>query len=222
MNGIDWQAYLDGSLSPEDRARAETALRESESARRELDGLRAFVGSVKEAALSERVPYDRLDALMPKSKPQRRWNWRIGAVGLAAAAVLVVAFIATRPKAYIHDESIETSDPVVAANWVQPMMPFKVPAIDLGEKLPLFRLHHGRDSCCFDYMAHGEVYHVNVLLHPRRQAGREVRLATGITAHQGRGVAWSQGNLAFFVVGPEPETALEVASATSQSLIGRA
>lgn len=217
---IDWQAYLDGSLSPEEKARADAALQESEAARRELDGLRSFVASVKEASLSERVPFDRLEAMIPAAK--RTWNWRWAGAGLAAAAVLTIAFFAAnRPKSFVTRDIIETTDPVVAANWVQPMMPFKVPAIDLGPNRPLFRLHHGTDSCCFDYMVNSEVYHVNVLAHARKRAGREVKLSTGVTAYQGRGVGWTQGDLAFFVVGPEPDTSLDIASDMSAQLIGR-
>jgi|GEM_PF-5064157 len=217
MTQIDWQAYLDGSLTPEERTRAEQILAESEDARREVDGLKSFLSTLREAALNERVPMDRLEALIPAAtKP--RWNWRLAGVGLAAAATIALFLLIPRGP-NVHDDLIETSDPVVAANWVQPLMPFKVPPIRLGGDRPLVLLHHTRTSCCFDFRVKGSIYHVNVFSPPVRTEGKEVTLSTGISARQkGRRVGWSQNDLVFVVAGQNPETSLEVASAASESL----
>ena len=88
---IDWQAYMDGSLDQNSRDVAERELAENPSARQELQNLKLFVSTVRNAALAEPVSIERLEALMPRSRPEpsaRRVSLSNWALGFAAAAVL--------------------------------------------------------------------------------------------------------------------------------------
>lgn len=219
MNRMDWQAYLDGSLAPEQQVEAERMLKEDEGARKELEALKRFVGDIRAASLREEVPLDRLAAMIPSEK-KPRFHWAIPTATLAAAAAIAaILFFKGAPTPVAEADVKFTSDVTVATNWVQPKMRFKVPEIDLGATMPLVRVHHGADSCCFDYDVHGRTYHINVLDKgaPERK-GKPVKLQDGRTAYMSRGVYWKQGDLAFYVVGPDRNTALEVASAASSRL----
>ncbi|MBN9501453.1 MAG: hypothetical protein BGO01_01395 [Armatimonadetes bacterium 55-13] len=219
MSQVDWQAYLDGSLSPEDRAAADRLLDTSPDAQEQLAGLRVFIASVREAGRSEEVPLARLEALVPTIRPP--W-WRRGAwlTASAVAAILVLAIYLrpSAPNATLSDRLV-TNDPVVAAQWVQSSMPFRVPTIDLGPSMPLKLIHHTDKSCCFDYLVHGKIYHVNVYEKgERRGSGREIKLKCGTTAYVGHGVHWEQNDLAFYVIGPDESTSVEVATLASSQL----
>jgi len=221
----DWQAYLDGSLSPDERAEAEALLASNPSARAELEGLTTFIGAVRDAGLREDIPIERLmarlpHAIQPKTSTGPKLRWIFGGGGLAVAAAMLWFFVLSVKPPRGGANALTTSDPVVAANWARERMDFDVPAIDLGNDVPLTLVHLAEARCCFDYRYKGNLYHVNVLRKGSGKvgSGREIQMSNGIKAYQGRGVRWTQGNWDFFVVGPDASGSVEIADRTSRSI----
>ena len=225
---IDWQSYLDGSQPEDERAIADQALREDLQAKRELDGLRSFVGSIRSAALAEEVPIDRLAALLPKAEPKPKRNWfpQLGwATGLAAAATIGTVLIRSQLAGPSETEQeIFTNDFSVASTWASNKLSMNVPALNLGSDAKLFFVHESGDKCCFDYKVEGKTYHVNV--RAKRSSpvpkGESVTLANGQSAIVNRGVHWNQGKFEFYVVGPDSDTSLDLANRTSSLISEKA
>ncbi len=98
MKKINWQAYLDGSLSQEDQAIAEQLLLSDPKAKSELQGLIDFKNSLKSACLEEVVPYSNLNRFLNETVKANKVPWyakpmfmvptAIAAVALASAVVL--------------------------------------------------------------------------------------------------------------------------------------
>lgn len=225
MKFNDWQAYLDGSMSLDERAKAEASLESDPSARAELDGLRTFIGAVREAGLREDVPIERLMRRMPKANQPKTTTgpslrWIFGGGGLAVAAAMLWFFVLSVKPPQSDANSLTTSDPVVAANWAKGRMGFAVPAMNLGNDVPLTLVHLGQAHCCFDYRFKGNLYHVNVLKKGSGKIGdgKEIHMSNGIKAYQGRGVRWTQGNWDFYVIGPGTSESVEIADKTSRSI----
>lgn len=222
MKRIDWQAYRDGSLSVEEAELAERQLLSDPAARRELEGLSQFVGAVRSSAKSVDVPLSRLEKLIPSPKVTQRTHSGVW-ITLAAAAVIAIAFL-LRPKDQntpTDEFGFKTTDPVAAAQWLQPKFAFHVPALNLGADAPLEFVHRGgNSSCCLDYAYRGNVYHVNFLKKgtDRVRNGRPIKLASGLNAVEGRGVSWSQGEWDLHIVGPVDADRIELASRTSREL----
>jgi hypothetical protein len=222
---IDWQAYLDNSLTVEERERAEQMLKESPEARRELDGLKMFVSDVRAVALSEEVPLDRLLALMPKEEPKVRpslWLRPAMLTGMAAAAALAFVLISgvVRPGLTLDASAGYVSDTRFASEWASKKLAMNVPDLALGDDAKLTYVHESKGKCCLDYEFNGEEFHVNV--RPKRQLaanpGKPIMLKNGVKAYMGRGVRWVQGDYEMFIVGGSRENALELANRTSALL----
>lgn len=224
---IDWQAYMDGSLAEEERMAAEHRLQTDPQARRELDGLQNFIGTVRNVGLSEDVPIDRLVAFLPSTESRKRksWlprlSWAMGLAATAVAAVLIVPQIIGKSNA---STDLYTSDPIAATSWAKRKLNMDIPVMDLGQDAKLFYVHEGKDRCCFDYEVDGETYHVNVRRDNRGVPleGRSVRLKTGVDAGVSRGVRWRERQYEFFIVGPDSDVSLDLADRTSALLNQRA
>src|SRR5262245_19160258 len=104
MPNVNWQAYLDGSMEAADRAAADRLLRESEDARRELDGLKKFIAEIRRQAIAEEVPLARLHGMIPRAEPKRRSF--VPVFALAAACIVLVSFFAIRPGRDSNEEIV--------------------------------------------------------------------------------------------------------------------
>lgn len=105
---IDWQAYMDGSLSADEKAFADRMLAEQPEAKHELASLQAFRRQVRDAGRKEAVPHARLNAMLAATRP-KPIRWQRVTFATAAAATLLLAgwFAFTRIPI-----TAETSDPV--------------------------------------------------------------------------------------------------------------
>jgi hypothetical protein len=218
---FDWQAYLDGSMPPEQRTVARQELETSAAARAELDGLKSMIEIVRLQGLAEEVPLERLSALIPANeKPARnlmfRWAGALAAVGAIGAGI----FFVTRPNVPFDSVEFATSDAALASRWAGHKLAAELPPMDLGGDAPLFYVHEGRGKCCFDYRVDGGVYHVNIRTKPGdgKPTGKDVRLPNGKEALIDRGVWLKQGRYEVFVVGPQPKISVDLASRTSTLL----
>jgi hypothetical protein len=218
---IDWQAYLDGSLTESERAAAEHELQTNPYALRELQGLERFISSVKSHALAENVPIRRLEAMMPKaeSRPALRRLQLVGwTAGLAAAATIAAAILLNSGQSEVWE--LITDDPAVASKWASAKLDAEVPRMDLGPDAKLMYVHEGAEKCCFDYRVGGEVYHVNLGRRPNELnlRGRAIKLATGETAFVDGGIRWTQAGYSLYVVGPNDAVSQRLADRTSAVL----
>ncbi len=96
----DWQAYLDGSLEGDQLAHAEQNLNDDPNARAELDGLKSFIGQLKNQGLSEPVPLDRLKANLNQTVRANRTPWHarpVFWVPAMAAALGILALTFNNP-----------------------------------------------------------------------------------------------------------------------------
>jgi len=218
---IDWQAYLDGSLNAPERAAAEQELLKNPDAARELQGLEDFISLIRQQAMADEVPIDRLQYLIPKAaaRPERR-KWPVlGWAGGLAVAATVTAILLNSGTSDSFD--LITNDPAVASRWASSKLEVAVPRMDLGPDAELFYVHEGAEKCCFDYRVGGKVYHVNLGRRPNELnlQGRAVKLATGQTAFVDRGIRWSQSGYSLYVVGPDMAVSRQLADRTSERLI---
>lgn len=126
MSKIEWQAYLDGSLSASEMREAEQVLKDDPLSRARVENLKAFVAEIKRQGLTQEVPLARLHKSIPST---RRFAWpRLLAPALATAAVIgVVYVVATRESdpgiIVVQDQSIPEGTAVAsyqeASNWIQ-------------------------------------------------------------------------------------------------------
>ncbi len=222
---IDWQAYLDGSLTESEQRAADQLLLSDPQARRELEGLENFVSTIRNVGLSEEVPLTRLAAYLPQTGSRKSWlprlSWAMGLAATAIAAILIVPQMLANPDS---GNEIYTSDPIAATSWAEKKLRMDIPIMDLGQDAELFYVHEGKEKCCFDYRVKGDTYHVNVRRDNRGIAleGQPMKLKTGIPAGMGRGVRWRESQYEFFIVGPKPEVSLDLANRTSGLLVQRA
>ena len=96
MQKIDWQAYLDGSLTPEEYEIAEQQLQSDPAAQRSVAGLREFRDSIKSASLADPVPTDRLQRGLSDMVKANKTPWfsRPSVLVPTAVAACVVTGIA--------------------------------------------------------------------------------------------------------------------------------
>jgi len=94
MSKINWQAYLDGSLSAELREEAERILASDPHQRAQLENLKQFVAEIRRQGLTQEVPLARLHKSIPSHR--RPFSWpRVAIpslVGVAAVAFALFMF----------------------------------------------------------------------------------------------------------------------------------
>lgn len=198
MSKIDWHAYLDGSMTPSERAEAERALLEDATARIQLENLRAFLAQIAAEGQAEEVPSARLQAMLKAStatKPPFR-TWRPVMVA-AFATVVVVAFLARPAPPLPEFEKISVTDRVVAEGWIQERTGIvaSIPALASGVLVGTERTD---DEGCFCFMVNGHLVHLVV----SQKAGfpKGLRLKDGFTVSEA-GVGFRTRGLIWFVHG---------------------
>ncbi len=217
---VNWQAYLDQSLSEAEMRVAEHELANNPSARQELNGLKNFLVTVRNVGQAEEVPLERLSRLLPVQPTKKSWIPRIAwSAGLVATIIAGVWFLQPQPTRV----EIYTSNPFEATQWAKQRLGMDIPVMDLGSDAQLFLVHEGKQRCCFDYRVHGDTYHVNVRADDRgiRLEGTPVTLQTGTPAAIDRGVRWRERKFEFFIVGPQKNISLDLANRTSKLLTQR-
>lgn len=170
MNYFDWQAYDDGSMDAATRAMADKALAESESARSQLQHFRTFREELRNAALSEPVPVQRLSVCLTvairQAQPARRRRMFYWSGGLATAACLIVAMVvfANTPRINeVGSPPVATAktmhEPRAIRNWLADETGLPVPEIKLaGLDARMEGASHGRDWVAWEVTLCGQDY----------------------------------------------------------------
>jgi hypothetical protein len=171
---IDWQMYEDGEFGPEAKRLAEKALSEDPSARAELEGLRAFKRSVREAAMAEPVPVRSMEEKLGEIVGRRqssRWQVRVAAaviavvvIGLGYAAVSAVMW--SNPAI---EQRAEFDSLVTAIDWSSDRSKLAVPPFAEEGVGTFTSVHSAQGWACFDFLVKGKSTHVTV---SRRKAFR--------------------------------------------------
>jgi hypothetical protein len=220
MAEIDWGAYLDGSVSDEERKRIEALLSSSQEARSDFEGFKEFRSALRKAALADPVPIDRLEALLQKAAGQKRrfmFAPRL-AFSFAAAAALFV-FLGWRlwfydpmlPVVLRAGESLAISDPVAAAQWVNERTGMHAPVVRLAGMGRLIGVEIGDDWFCYDFEVRGQTVHLFMHSDKARFDGLA---ATEVQNHRlflGRGVGWTCCHLAYVLKGADRSLLIECA-----------
>lgn len=159
MNKINWQAYLDGSLSPEEMKAADQALATQPEARAELEDIQALTAAIKSAAMAEAIPHAKLNAMIKTVVRQNQTPWFARpavllpfaalAVAMASAIVLFNPVEQNQNSGYVNVQNVAanqiidlrkspfqgselTSDPHEAAHFAAEKLNRKVPLITLA------------------------------------------------------------------------------------------
>lgn len=203
MSKIDWQAYLDGSLTGETLQRAEEALANDPTARAELDGLKSFRSVLKSAAMKEVVPELGLLATMKQVVRENRKPWFarpsvLLPVAVAASAlvmavmfaspelsgadrqVLAEASTSTAPRAINSTTDLRQSSFQAAMNGSDPRAAAKWLAEKVNYDAPVIRLASVKGAqldgaeCGYCWIAYRMSYQgQKYVLYGRREQGRD-------------------------------------------------
>ncbi|MBS1707144.1 MAG: hypothetical protein JSS65_00320 [Armatimonadetes bacterium] len=224
MNRFDWQAYEDGSMDAATRQAADQLLAGSESARAELQSLRALRESLRTAALAEPVPVEKLQSALKsvcqkQTAVRRRFYW--SGAGLAAAA-LIVAFLVDQSKPRIADvagpalaTNTSVTQPKEVRSWLVKETGMPVPEIRLAglQTASISGASHGRDWVAWNVDYHGAKYKIY-----GRQCrdwftkAREVNDYLKPMFVDGRHVGWyCAAGMAYVVMGGTEEGRYEIA-----------
>ncbi len=223
---IDWQMYEDGQLGPEEMREADDALRFDSGARKELEGLRSFRKSVREAALRERVPQRslerRLDMVVGQTaRPSGRVRLAYGA---AAVCALTFAFLALN-RFVLTDDTVEVreqfDDVGAAADWASDRSHIEIPDIQKLAVGQFGSVHAASGWACFDYAVDGETVHVLVSQGVARKTGcHSVSTKAGVVYVQvgSSNVRLNLRGLLFVVMGTNLDRNISVAESLGAQL----
>ena len=155
MNKIDWQAYLDGSLSPAEMQAAKEILASDPHANGEFEGLKALREEIKRQAHGEHVPLESLNSSLKQIVRENKTPWFAKSAVLvptAIAACALVAFAVFSPTSQVNpinppkvaqaqtvdlqlspfQAEIEEHDPVKAAKWLAEKLDRPAPVLTLA------------------------------------------------------------------------------------------
>lgn len=225
MPQFDWQAYLDGGLSPDERAGADSLLKSEEWARRELDGLNTLRAALKQASLHQTPDSGRAERVLSglsRSAPSRaRWVF-----GFAVTVLVIIgAFLGWR--AYTFDpfrldltaarEIVPMSSPQVAAQWVRTRTSFPAPTLPLGGRARIVGSRYGDGWACYDYEIDGVTYYL--YMSPRDSfTGDILRSVDGARLYVAKGIGWRAGDLSFYLRGGSEKERISLAIVASREI----
>lgn len=232
----DWQSYEDGSMTPEERAAADQLLKTSEEARRELAGLQSFRRAVRQAALQERPPMDRLTAglkQITQDSPPKRIGWRsVRGIGLAAAACAAIAgafLIQSRPVSAPQEANVVAEaynpapTPALAqvqvrsasqlAAFLREESGMNVPAVTLAGMASPEGAAYGKGWCCYDFKVDGRVVHIYIRPKDSAMGGRPAFDHKGMPMYRQGGIGWNCSGWTYFVSGAPDDVLRKIAGA---------
>lgn len=223
---IDWQAYLDQSMSPEDRAVADQLLATDPRARAELEGLRAFIKVLREAGRRELVPATRVGDILESPQPNRKLPFLVGKLAFAGlAAALLVNYVLLDPdrpnREWWSGGWYASNDATKARNWLRDKSTEFMPDIPSPAGAELQGACFGSDWVCFVYRKNGDQYRLYSSTDSDRfVSGKMIQTSPTEPAlfHTGRGTGWMQGGSAFYIDGPNPKFRDEMAMTIARAV----
>lgn len=167
---VDWQRYIDGVLTPEEKVVADGLLRSDPSARRELEGLKEFKRALRESALREPVPMKRLNQALAVAtgrgaNPRTILRPALLAAGLLAATALAVVFALNydpNPYDFPPMKRERFTSATAAHAWAEKETGLELLFVDLAPMGRTVGAHVNGASACFDFDVDGTLVHVQV------------------------------------------------------------
>lgn len=200
----DWQAYLDGSLDPEQRELHDAALQADPAASAELDALRALRSCIKQAVTS--------GVVVPRIT--RRTFRLVPLVAVAVAALAVTIAVLPRPEPPVAlgpdsmrfdtsaavEMSPRTANLVTSTAWLQKQTGFEVPALALGKRAQFKGAMYGDGWGCIYFEEDGQMYHLYVRKEaPQLETGMRIRLDCEGEFFEGKGIGWRANGLSYYL-----------------------
>lgn len=218
--GPDWGAYLAGAMEEEERNKLDALLATDEQARRELEGFKSFIASVRDAGKAEDVPVERLQASLAGIASDTGGR-RSHLVAFAVTACIAVAVAWVGFRALTFDpmgldrtptiEQIAVENPESAMRWVRAKTPLDAPVIDLTGDARIVGARYGDGWACYDYEVGGESYYLYMSQATDPVKNGEPSDLGGRTVYQGKGIGWISGDVAYYIRGGEGEAREQLA-----------
>lgn len=211
MSPMDWQAYLDGTLDPETRAEAERRLLKDPTARRELEGLRAFVVATRGAMVAEPVPIGNLRRALRKASqppwlPATRWAFAGVAITVALAAIWTQAMMdPIRLDRTPVEGTFATMSPVAASQWVGQQARIPAPVLRLPCGARFDEARYGREWAALAFEHDGVMFELLMSRCAKPFDGARVLTRDGREFYVGKGIGWKQGRFAYYLRGGSAE-----------------
>lgn len=216
MNKIDWQAFDDGSLSPEEMIAIKQAMRSDPSLKAEWEGFLALKLEIKNTREKESVPHERLSAMLDRvvaPMPSRLDKKRAWSLAGMAAAVGAVAFIAARfggpdqPQSAFSlpppADNLALNDLSSGVEWIERHTQLHVPAMKLPMEAKPIKATYGRTECwaCLDFEYNGHTF--CLLITARKGLMKDCKPKTfeGIVYFEGDGIGWQCEKLSYYLQG---------------------
>ncbi|MBX3117638.1 MAG: hypothetical protein KF784_01120 [Fimbriimonadaceae bacterium] len=217
MNRIDWQAFDDGSLTPEEIVQIKQALRNDPAIKAEWEGFQALKSEIKRTRENEPVPTDRLNAMLDtvlagrqrKGVTSRRW-----VVAGAAASVLAAAYIGYGLLGVGADthggielppeaDTLAMNDTASAKSWIDRHASFRMPELTLPREAKVVKAAYGKTECwaCMDFEYNGKTFCLLVTVRQGVLDDKKTKTFHGIVYYEGKGVGWKAQNKTFYLSG---------------------
>lgn len=234
MKYPDWNDFENGRLLPAEMKAAEDLLATDELARRDHAAFLEYRMTLRQAALAEPTPTDRLEGMLRKAVPARRvwprWASFAGAgLSLIAAAVFVPRMLPSADSTPKLDSAIQaidriaelkTSDPREASNWVRANSAVPAPTYRLTGLATMTGAEVGRGWVAYDYNCGGKP--VRLVIRKRGEHPKDAATTTvGNTKFfVGKAVGWECPSCYYEVVGCDEGTRWKLAKAAVKELFG--
>lgn len=233
MNRADWDAYLDGTMTLDDRKAIDARLAEDPALLRELEGFKAFRAAIRQAGMSVAIPEDRLQRALastvqkPAAPPHLKWALRLSPL----VAIAIVAAMVYWPQggrdmsgdgfAFVHTPAIEAitvSNPRQAAKWIFERTTIPTPPVTMGSTGKLFAARCGEGWGRFDFGVRGHTVNIYVAMSDTFQESAKVSIG-GFTYYRGAtGLGWRDNGLSFYADGCVGDVLNEAITATRVQL----
>lgn len=234
MKYPDWSDFENGRLSPDEMKSAEALLASDELARRDRAAFLEYRMMLRQAALAEPTPSDRLEGMLRQASPARRvWpRWAsFASAGLAivAAAVFVPQMLSSSESTAKLDSAVQaidriaelkTSDPREASKWVRANSAVPAPTYRLTGLAKMTGAEVGRGWVAYDYNCNGKPVRLVI-----RRRGEHPKDASTTTVGKtkffvGKAVGWECPSCYYEVVGCDEGTRWKLAKAAVKELFG--
>lgn len=232
MRFPDWSEYESGALGPESHAEVERLLASDEAARRDYAAFQEYRATLRQAVVAESAHSERLEAALGRLGARGSMKKRWFGVCLAASVALAAVFgprllepsdTVDRAKVAIDRiASLQTSDPVQAAEWVNHNVGFRAPTYHLASVAKMTGAECGKDWGAYLYDC--DTKKARLIIRPagyKIPNARQVVVGETTFLVNDRSISWSCPRCAYEIVGCDEETRWKLAKAAAAELFGK-
>ena len=224
MNGIDWQSYLDGSLSREEMERLSEILRDNPQSQAELKGLESFRAELKARALEgEEVPLtkmkNRLRAALETEVPPTakhkfgKLGWSLAAAVACLACFATIAYMRRDPLLSNfrgNEVALKANSGEDAKVWLEKSVNIPIPNLS-SDKFDLREVRHGADWAAIDVQVDRKMCSVYLKRTPESFASLPHISHGGLSYINVSGIGWKLGDTLYYVTGDDENAKWTVA-----------